>query len=268
AFFKYQNGYIPTDKLHPGFGYWVHCTQAGNLILTNGAACPPVKKPKDIFIITDSEGNQQELHVVNIEVSEGAESMEMPPPFPEADFDVRWGSGDFEIAVQPNAEPIELPIDLNEVSFPITLEWELDPENDLEYALIPPEGNGPNKAPTQISTKGRSTITSHANRIQLVANKSRTSQTNQVPKEFGLHQNYPNPFNPSTTLSFSLPHNTNVQLKVFNTLGQEIATLVDGMQSAGYKSVAFDASNLSSGVYLYKLTAGEFSSIKKMVVMK
>ncbi|MFN0157304.1 MAG: T9SS type A sorting domain-containing protein [Bacteroidota bacterium] len=192
----------------------------------------------------------------------------MPPPFPEADFDVRWGSGDFEIAVEPNGEPIELPIDLNEVSFPITLEWELDPENELEYALIPPEGNGPNKAPTQMSARGQATVSARTSRIQLVANKGGNSQTNQVPTEFGLHQNFPNPFNPSTTISFSLPHNTNGQLKIFNTLGQEIATLIDGMQSAGYKSVTFDAGTLASGVYLYKLTAGEFSSIKKMVVMK
>jgi hypothetical protein len=89
-----------------------------------------------------------------------------------------------------------------------------------------------------------------------------------VAKTYALEQNYPNPFNPSTTINFSLPVSGNATLTVFNTLGQEVATLVNEYINAGSYSVALDGSNLSSGVYLYKLQSGNFNSTKKMVLTK
>ncbi|MDD8017817.1 MAG: T9SS type A sorting domain-containing protein [Bacteroidota bacterium] len=90
----------------------------------------------------------------------------------------------------------------------------------------------------------------------------------EIPKEFALHQNYPNPFNPSTTIEFALPIQSNVTLTVYNVLGQEIATLVNEPMKAGKQSVTFDASRFSSGVYFYRLNAGQFNSIKKMMLLK
>jgi hypothetical protein len=87
-------------------------------------------------------------------------------------------------------------------------------------------------------------------------------------REFVLYQNYPNPFNPSTVISYQLPTGGYVTLKLYNTLGQEVATLVDGIQDTGFKSVMFDASRLPSGVYFYRLQAGEFIQNKKMLVVK
>ena len=87
-------------------------------------------------------------------------------------------------------------------------------------------------------------------------------------ERFKLNQNYPNPFNPSTTIEFDLPKSSEVSLKVYNILGEEVATLLSGSLLSGSHSVEWDASNLASGVYLYRLQAGDYVETRKMVVMK
>jgi len=92
---------------------------------------------------------------------------------------------------------------------------------------------------------------------------------NAVPTKFALSQNYPNPFNPTTRIEYSVPQNEFVSLKVYNVLGQEVATLFEGTQRNGNYSVTFDGSMLASGVYIYRLQSGEGASIaKKLVLMK
>lgn len=100
----------------------------------------------------------------------------------------------------------------------------------------------------------------------VVSNEERVSNT--VPESFNLNQNYPNPFNPSTNISFELPAASEVTLKVYNMLGQEVATLVSGRFSAGQHTVSFEAGNLSSGVYLYRISTGSYSSVRKMTLIK
>jgi hypothetical protein len=97
----------------------------------------------------------------------------------------------------------------------------------------------------------------------------------RVPDEFGLEQNYPNPFNPVTVIRYALPNESMVRLTIFNILGEEIKTLADGVQKPGYRTAAFDGSELPSGVYFYRLEAvsvagpgKSFTSVKKMVLMK
>lgn len=89
-----------------------------------------------------------------------------------------------------------------------------------------------------------------------------------IPEKFSLNQNYPNPFNPNTVLNYSLPGTQYSILKVFDALGKEITTLVNEMQNAGSYSVEFDGSNLSSGIYFYKLESEKFSETKRMVLLK
>jgi hypothetical protein len=88
------------------------------------------------------------------------------------------------------------------------------------------------------------------------------------PKEFVLYQNYPNPFNPKTVISYQLPVTSNVTLKVYDVLGNEVATLVNEEKQPGVYEVEFDASSFSSGMYLYKLQAGTFVQTKKMILTK
>lgn len=91
---------------------------------------------------------------------------------------------------------------------------------------------------------------------------------NNLPNEYRLYQNYPNPFNPSTTVGYTIPTTGFVQLKVYNTLGQVVSTLINEHQISGKFSIQFNANYLPSGVYFYKLHAGEFSSVKKMILIK
>ncbi|MBE2228048.1 MAG: T9SS type A sorting domain-containing protein [Ignavibacteria bacterium] len=92
--------------------------------------------------------------------------------------------------------------------------------------------------------------------------------TTQIPTEFKMEQNYPNPFNPTTNITFALPKSGVVVLKVYDVLGKEVASLVNSFTNAGTHIVPFDASALSSGVYIYKITTGEFTDSKKMVLIK
>ncbi len=102
-----------------------------------------------------------------------------------------------------------------------------------------------------------------------------TDGVKDLPKDFVLSQNYPNPFNPTSTIRYALPLDAHVSLKVYNTLGQVVSVLVDGLQVAGYKSVVWDASNVASGVYFCRLEATSlanpakaFTQVRKMMLMK
>jgi len=97
---------------------------------------------------------------------------------------------------------------------------------------------------------------------------SENTPSTNVPDKFSLSQNYPNPFNPVTKIEFTLPKQTAVIIKIFDVLGREIRTLVNDVKPAGYYSVDFNASELSSGVYYYKIEAGNFTDVKKMTIIK
>jgi len=89
-----------------------------------------------------------------------------------------------------------------------------------------------------------------------------------IPEYFSLYQNYPNPFNPTTTIKYQLGNDGYVSLKVFNTLGEEVAELVNEFKRAGSYDLTFNAENLPSGMYVYKLTSGNYVESKKMIMMK
>ncbi len=90
----------------------------------------------------------------------------------------------------------------------------------------------------------------------------------EIPKTFELMQNYPNPFNPTTIIKYGLPKEAHVSIKVYNALGQEVATLVNNTMEAGYHEITFDASHLASGMYIYRIQAGDFVAVKKMLLLK
>ncbi len=95
-----------------------------------------------------------------------------------------------------------------------------------------------------------------------------TKSSNKIPNTYILEQNYPNPFNPTTVISYQIPNSEFVTLKVYNILGKEITTLVNQNQTSGSYKINFNASNLTSGIYFYQITAGDFTKVHKMMLLK
>ena len=89
-----------------------------------------------------------------------------------------------------------------------------------------------------------------------------------IPEEYDLYQNYPNPFNPSTLIKYALPKSSNVSLVIYNLMGQEVIRWNEQGQTAGYHQVVWNASNVASGLYFYRLQAGDFVQTRKMVLLK
>jgi len=112
------------------------------------------------------------------------------------------------------------------------------------------------------------TLTSRVFRSVISTVGTATEGESTLPTEFALHQNYPNPFNPSTSILYSLPEAGRVQLTIFDLLGRQVAVLVDRLQAAGDHQITFQAANLSSGIYIYRLEAGRTVRTRKMMLLK
>ena len=107
----------------------------------------------------------------------------------------------------------------------------------------------------------------------MVMNLHSSDDILQLPHNFLVYQNHPNPFNPITNLRYYIPQDVNVNITIYDMMGRQIKTLANGIQSSGYKSVQWDATNnqgkpVSAGVYLYKIQAGDFVDTKKMILLK
>jgi hypothetical protein len=152
--------------------------------------------------------------------------------------------------------------------------------NENTYYAVMNEGIhalwGPSNSPSDMTQLGKNLFYNMvAGHFTQVVTGVKTHAGGNLPKQFSLSQNYPNPFNPATRIQYSLPSAANVTLAVYNILGQRVATLFDGMQSAGVKSAVWNANAFSSGVYFYKfeaVSAGSpsktFTDVKKLVLLK
>ncbi len=121
-----------------------------------------------------------------------------------------------------------------------------------------------NTIPFTLGSGGKVSITGGKLLVPTAVN----SVTSNIPKQFSLEQNYPNPFNPSTEIKYGLPKAAFVTLRVYNVLGQEVATLVNEHQNAGHYDLSFNMDRFASGVYFYMLRAGNFVATKKMMLIK
>lgn len=120
----------------------------------------------------------------------------------------------------------------------------------------------------RVCASNSSSTSPYSNTITVTTNVTGVDDLLNLPTRFDLSQNYPNPFNPITTIKYQIPEETFVGIKVYNLLGSEVTTLVNEMRTVGTYEVKFNASQLTSGIYIYKIQAGQFSQMKKMVLVK
>jgi hypothetical protein len=256
--FGYSGGYVTATNLDPGYGYWIKLTgdgviniPSGPLSKGSGEVVEYIKDDWGRITITDIGGRSFTLFAVKGEVD--LNQYELPPAPPPGMFDIRYESG--RIAEDLNG--VRQTIEMVGMEYPIRVKVE-----NMDIRLEDETGKEIN-----VNVKSGEEVTiSNASINKLMVSGSGIGE--MIPDVYALEQNYPNPFNPSTIIKFALPQDSKVNLIVFNILGEKIAKLINQEMKAGYHQIEFDASALASGVYLYRITAGEFIDVKKMILMK
>jgi hypothetical protein len=204
---------------------------------------------------------------------------------------VSWGAVEltsFGIQGSCGAVPVEFNFfEANPNGYTVDLKWSTATEtnnkgfeverksgNDFEtISFVPGSGTSTQTKNYSFSDKNLATgnYTYRLKQIDLDGTVSYSAEVKvetTTPNNFALEQNYPNPFNPSTIIRFSLPTSDFVTLSVYNTLGEKVAQIINKEMEEGYHEVSFNAANLPSGLYFYEIKTGNFSSIKKMLLMK
>ena len=252
--FGFSDAYFLTEELIPGKGYWLRAFQDGEITLTTGAVAKTASQ--DFSLKANSISiNGSDLYF-GVELSDIERlSYSLPPKPPAGAFDVRF-KGDTRVTKEKAEIDVMSTTETITIAYNVVIDagehmnWVLSSDNGKDYIL---EGAGEITVPT-------------AERFTLELKAV-------VPATFTLHQNFPNPFNPITTLRYDLPADNFVLLTVYDMLGRTVVQLVNTTQEAGFKSVQWDATDsmgreVSAGVYLYQIQAGEFVQTKKMVLLK
>ncbi len=252
-FFGYGNGYFEPASLVPGKGYWIRAKQDGELnfhyTINKGTDFSPNTQSSIVansgkLIIKDALNNSSTLYLI----SESADltQYDLPPLPPNGIFDARFSSG----RMAESASSIQS-IDINSANYPVSISIsgtsvKIFDENGKEWIL----NSGSNFSITN----------PEINKIRI--------QSTEIPLEYSLLQNYPNPFNPTTTIRFTIPQKSAVNLSIYNLLGEEINRIVNKVLDAGSHQYEWDASGMPSGIYIYKLSTEKFTSNKKMLLIK
>jgi hypothetical protein len=259
-FYGFQDGYtIPGTLLH-GKGYWISASSAGTIHLGSGVAAKTAAEYSapdptwPCFRFTDRNGHVRNLYLSPVDSA--SPGYQLPPVPPSGVLDVRFGSNtNIESALTGSYT-----VDLSSAAYPIRLEganlagMRFHVQDAINGSLLNADLSGN----TQV------VIAQRLSRIVI----QQTGASTDVPKEFALSQNYPNPFNPTTTIRFALPVASRVNIGIFNVLGAKVTEIVDASFEAGTHKVVLDAAKYSSGIYFYKIVAGKFTSVRKMIVLK
>jgi subtilisin family serine protease len=260
---------------------WKFTTQAN----PNPDPCGPnpTMATLDAFTVSDADGNQQQLYTNNKGkgLAIGLLDFELPPAPPQGIFNSRFHSNRFIEEIPADRARKNIPIDVRDAVLPVSFSWDIKLENSTRYWLVMRGGRVELSGAGSISLdeirNGQINLQAESQPcewLKTVFKNEGEGEYSAKPTTYSLSQNIPNPFNPSTFIQYALPVDGHVILKVYNTLGQEVAILVDEVQVSGFKSVQFDASHLPSGVYFYRTAVvGQngilsYQNVKKMLLMR
>lgn len=272
--FGYDGTYVVADTLVPGFGYWVKVASAGRLMLDSAAAAQspltakgnPITDALATLTVSDAAGATQILSVIERSRQNAVmrASAELPPTPPEGAFDVRFTAGGTTAVLgegEANAETF--PISLSATAYPITVGWNVpSPARKVQLRV-----NGTDR---DLAGSGSMSLPGPVRSLALALTK-----TPGIPERYSLDRPFPNPFNPTTMIAYGLPVESRVRLQIFNVLGQLIATLAEGVQSAGRGVATWNAAGMASGLYFVRLDASptgasgsSFSAVTKVLLEK
>ena len=266
--FGYSGSYVTATSIDGTKAYWIKANAAGTITISCGT--PPANNinnhleiPEETFAdfgkieVIDAANNSQSLYFNStLDKKFSVENFSLPPLPPQGSFDARL-LGDYRLS-----ESDEVTIQIQASNFPISLlVTNLKSDNKVQYVIQ--EFVRGTLIKTERITDGNKVIVTNSEVSMLKIVKEE-----ELPTTYNLKQNYPNPFNPSTTIKFSLPEAAVVNLSIYNTLGQKVAELVNTNLEAGRYTYRWDAGNVASGIYIYKLNTDKFVSARKMILMK
>lgn len=253
-FYGYENGYVIEDTLKAGKGYWIRTSAAGVLFESGSDNLPVSTEGNDLSEFTKIEifGNGQSSQLYLARSYSASENFDLPPVPPAGIFDVRF-STDKLVESYGHNNIIKINSAIGELRFKIS--------NLGENKLRLKDGLTGSLLNIVLLDNSEVVIPANLNNLVLI-------DESQIPDTYSLGQNYPNPFNPVTSIDFQIPKEGLVKIVLYDVLGKEVQTLVNENLSAGQYKTKFNAINVASGIYFYKMSAGEYSDIKRMIIIK
>jgi hypothetical protein len=261
SMFEYDGtGYAASDSLIPGSGYWIRVSQACSLIIGKSPALLKRISAKNFkdkgFIITTNNKITKNLWLVDNTV---VDQFEAPPLPPEECLEIRFSSNRY--VENANSELYE--VNIQGAKYPLSIGLKNINKDQFEV-----RGGISGKVYGVLTTNKTVNITDGNDKTIIIRKFT-------IPNKFAMDQNYPNPFNPITIIKYQLPVDSRVNLRVYDILGREVITLINGEEPAGYKSIDWNASSLASSVYFYRLEATSvsdpsksFIQVRKMILIK
>ncbi len=279
-YFGYMDGYVVAETLQAGEGYWVKTIGGGKLSLSGGSGMSPsakvaqkdpdLGKLNEILFSDPSKEKSKEMTIYfGTTVGENTVGYDLPPVPPIGAFDVRLATNRYVEALNERmSAPIEIPLLIQTTAKEQSLSYDIREKARMKYFIVEKKG-GKEQSRHRLTDAGAITLDG-------LNEKNYSLRVEPIPAAYALYQNYPNPFNPSTTIRFDLPEKSQVTLKIYNILGQEVSVLLDNeMVDEGQQSVVWNAGQgrVSSGTYICRMqSAGmdgkTYTSVKKMLMIK
>ena len=263
--YGYDTNYQLANVIEPGKGYWVRANGDGEIVISSGAKASRISfvdrtKGANSLEFTNGSGKSNVLYF-GVTVPEKERLSYSLPPTAPAGFDVRFMT-DLRYAEESGEIQVRNETESLTISYKITTEA----GEHKEWILMSENGEEPVRSGYILEGEGEIIVSSRVDRFSV-------GKRVIVPETYALHQNYPNPFNPVTTIRYELPEESHVTITIYDIMGRQVKELVGGELVSGYHTAIWDATDdlrqpVSAGVYFYRIKAGKYSSVKKMLLVK